>query len=88
MFVIYLYLKHSAKPARWADSSRSHAYSQGYSLVFLPFRIQQSRLTDILKKFYRKTAKAQARNDDAVQRVRELGGSFDDEPEKHAKESQ
>jgi amino acid transporter len=27
MFVIYLYLKHSAKPARWADSSRSHAYS-------------------------------------------------------------
>lgn len=28
MFVIYLYLKNSAKPARWADSSRSHAYSQ------------------------------------------------------------
>jgi len=27
MLLIYLYLKHSARPARWADSSRSHAYS-------------------------------------------------------------
>jgi amino acid transporter len=27
MLVIYLYLKHSARPSRWADSSRSHAYS-------------------------------------------------------------
>ncbi len=27
MFAIYLYLKHSDKPARWADSSRSHAFS-------------------------------------------------------------
>jgi amino acid transporter len=28
MFGIYLYLKNSAKPSRWADSSRSHAFSQ------------------------------------------------------------
>ncbi len=28
MFMIYLYLKHSDKPARWADSTRSYAYSQ------------------------------------------------------------
>jgi len=27
MLLIYLYLKHSAQPARWADSGRSHAYS-------------------------------------------------------------
>jgi amino acid transporter len=27
MLLIYLYLRHSAQPARWADSSRSHAYS-------------------------------------------------------------
>lgn len=27
MFLIYLYLNQSGRPARWADSSRSHAYS-------------------------------------------------------------
>lgn len=28
MFAIYLYLKHSNKPSRWADSSRSYAFSR------------------------------------------------------------
>jgi len=28
IFAIYLYLKHRGKPSRWADSSRSHAFSQ------------------------------------------------------------
>lgn len=28
MFFIYLYLRHRGKPSRWADSSRSHAFSK------------------------------------------------------------